>query len=138
MAIDYYGSVYQNTGENWIDTPLTLSTANPSFIFGHPDPNRQGVSFTGESLGMFSKAAAWKAYTNSVPRESVKFSSGRGGGGDLTLSDPVMAESVATGDIGASHKFKVQYPVNVNSSDLMKRESIKGAKVSHNIYPIPY
>ena len=70
VVLDYKANIQQNTGSDWKDVELTLSTGNPSVSGQAPSINKWNISFYRESLERFkksSKQARTKVYGLSAP-----------------------------------------------------------------------
>lgn len=143
IEIDYYAKVSQQTGEDWNNVQLTLSTSSPQHINDIPVPNTKGVyvqapmrSF-GAPMMKRGKSAA-----RSAPSHSNQFDlDGSIVGGTFEAVESVVgmedampvesnvmefasvsssADVVNTGGLQMSSSYQISHPVNVTSNSSPK------------------
>ncbi len=107
VELSYYGNIRQNTGEDWKDVQLTLSTARPSLGGGAPE------------------LPAWVLDMRPAPqpmqRTNVRVgAAGRGGGGGvggaMTLNGGTLAVSQSFNRLGGENGFGLETGNNVDAA----------------------
>ena len=142
MSIEYFANVAQSTGEHWVDTSLVLSTADPVQHKKHPEAKIAGVQLqkppapqTWAPSPPPTELPRWSpsAEPTAAPTASPSWSPTAVPTVAPTARHEVQmvkAQGISAGDIGASRKFKIPYPVSVNSSNLFSASMPKGSEVS--------
>lgn len=136
MEVKYFGLVRQNTGENWSNVALKLSTANPSLGGKHPDiqPWRirarpdmvprggSGVDFYSASSSSYAPVPETSAMANTFVTDELSDSS-------LTDIQPMEVRSAVARKQGASVLFEVKGKSSVDSDNVEHRVAVSVVKL---------
>ena len=101
IALAYYGLVRQNTGEDWKDVALTLSTARPGMGGAAPEVRPWTVDvFVPRPMPMTDASVQMSAFEGAAPRRNA----------------PASAKGVAFGAVGAVQLDAVQAQATVDQA----------------------
>lgn len=118
LELIQYGAVRQNTGEDWTDVALTLSTAQPSRGASLPEPQTQWISLY-EAMPMHAKAGRMMAMesADAVMAVAPEMVMQMAGAAAPAAPAPVQAEfRVATIDTGGFvSEYKIPGPSTVKA-----------------------
>ncbi len=142
IALSYFGLVRQNTGEDWKDVALTLSTARPSLGGAAPEIGNwvveaiDPIRVTQESLAREAKgrASAMAAATGAMERRRAP----AGAGANLQVVEMAMplvmfdsAPAEATVDTAAtSASFKIATAATVPSDNTAQKIPVTSASLN--------
>lgn len=122
LELIQYGAVQQNTGEDWSDIALTLSTAQPSRGTSLPDPQPHWISIFENRPGIMAKASRMAAMESAQSMAVADMSMDAMGGAALAEAPmaapaPVEAEfNVAEIDTGGFvSEYKIPGPSTVKA-----------------------
>ncbi|HKB58236.1 MAG TPA: mucoidy inhibitor MuiA family protein [Lacunisphaera sp.] len=140
VALGYFGIVHQNTGEDWKDVALTLSTARPGLGGAAPvlgvwnlDIYRPEVIALSSFEVRQDKAKAMReraapAAAGNMALDAIQFA----GGGEPEKKDAEMASAtLETGTTSAS--FKIATTASVPSDNSPQKVPITSAKLNANL-----
>lgn len=155
VEIDFFATLSQSTGEDWINVPLTLSTSNPSYSLRGISPQRRIISFQDNQHHYEIRDFAPQRMRTKVAK-SLKFDAdisannlaeeSFGGGADMEGSAPAMGSAieevfqpkagviVSDVDFASTYSFDMVHLINVTSESSRPRDVVKQAIATNSKY----
>nr|WP_277402093.1 mucoidy inhibitor MuiA family protein [Achromobacter insuavis] len=132
VDLGYFGVIRQNTGEDWNNVKLTLSTARPALGGGAPKLNPWIIDVAAPPPPMPAPVAAAAPAMRPEPRarQSPKAAYAEMAAGDMA---PVLEEAkVSTAEVqseATSASFQIRTPATLPSDNSTQRVAIASAKL---------
>ena len=132
VDLGYFGVIRQNTGEDWNNVKLTLSTARPALGGGAPKLNPWIIDVAAPPPPMPAPVAAAAPAMRPEPRarQSPKAAYAEAAAGDMA---PVLEEAkVSTAEVqseATSASFQIRTPATLPSDNSTQRVAIASAKL---------
>lgn len=132
VDLGYFGVIRQNTGEDWNNVKLTLSTARPALGGGAPKLNPWIIDVAAPPPPMPAPVAAAAPAMRPEPRarQSPKAAYAETAAGDMA---PVLEEAkVSTAEVqseATSASFQIRTPATLPSDNSTQRVAIASAKL---------
>ena len=132
VDLGYFGVIRQNTGEDWNNVKLTLSTARPALGGGEPKFNPWIIEVAAPPPPMPAPVAAAAPAMRPEPRarQSPKAAYAEAAAGDMA---PVLEEAkVSTAEVqseATSASFQIRTPATLPSDNSTQRVAIASAKL---------
>jgi uncharacterized protein (TIGR02231 family) len=132
VELSYFGVVRQNTGEDWNNVALTLSTARPSLGGAAPEYARWIVDVRADDVVRLNAFEVTGGFDGSVRQRAAGGGGGRGSAAPAAaamakevMQDAVQAQAVV--EVGAtSATFKIAAPATVPANNTTQKVAING------------
>lgn len=112
MVMDYFAHVWQETGEHWLNTNLTLSTSSPTALQCPDHPQPHSLSYMPVYAERLSFARASKSRESASFPSAVNFEAQSDATSSFGMSS---AGSAAVGDLGNVYEYNIKHLVNITT-----------------------
>jgi hypothetical protein len=118
IGIDYFASVLQRTGADWVDVHMRLSTSTPS-KYGVPrgsKPHSQTVYYQREIMARSGAYRSAPMMKMAEPEVTAMADVGMMENDFEDLTGAMLVSGSSGGDLSAAYEFDISYPVTIKST----------------------